>query len=155
MLILEVIYISFLKNINKIISNTTFFSFLCLCLILVLLLATTTASLFSPLEDGSSAEKLDVVLRTSLSSIFGYIISSASNEKKEIVQEKTICTQNKSVQIVMVAFVCIYCLIITLICRTFSASLSFTTSSIATITQYRDFICSGIGALIGLSKSGN
>lgn len=145
---------AFFRKINKIISNTQLFSFLCLCLILILLLATTTSSLFNPLEDGSLSEKLDVVLRTSLSSIFGYVISSTSGNTKEVVVEKS-CSSSKSVQIVVVAFVCIYCLVITLICRSNSASLNFTDSSVATITQYRDFICSGIGALIGLSKTKN
>ncbi|MFI3326232.1 MAG: hypothetical protein R3Y35_08655 [Clostridia bacterium] len=143
--------IAFLNKLNRIFSNTKLFSFICLIIILILLLGTTTASIFDPIETGSTFEKVDVVSRTSLSSIFGYIISTTSSQKKEIVAKET--DNSKSAHIIVVASVCIYCLSVTLICRSINENITLTASSFATITQYRDFICSGIGALIGLSRN--
>ncbi len=149
-----------------------------LFVILMLLLFQSTTTLFWNIGAQTPIENIDIIFRTALSSIFGYIISTipnssednvflqnpnedkeyklndsgALNQKKNlssIKQPKKIC----KLQIILISSICIYCLLVLFVARNFSHLIVESSSSGSTLTLYRDFVSASIGALIGLSKS--
>ncbi len=126
----------------------------------ILILQSTFSLFFTP-DEGADFSSIDVVLRTTLSSIYGYIMSMVFNEKKKVkvisTEEKTrqnINSPHLKMQVLIVSSVCIFCLIVLIIIRDFGANFSFDNSDIATLSLFRDFISGGVGALIGLSRDG-
>lgn len=178
-------------------------AYLGLLLMLVILLVQSSVALFLPPADNADLSGIDIVIRTSLSSIFGFIMSMVGNqsEKKasnqasqsepatigfsseDTVTTPTSClsmtdksssatsklttakataksTRRRSsgyrtqIQIIIVIFISLYCLIVIMVLRDCNTDIASNSASISTITQYRDFVSGGIGALIGLSRSG-
>ncbi len=60
-----------------------------------------------------------------------------------------------NIQIIVLAAVCVFCLLSMLIVRNFSEMIVSNSSNIVTISMYRDIISGSIGALIGLSRTTN
>lgn len=162
-----------------------------MCIMLILLI-NSSLILFLPPPEDMELTTIDVILRTALSSIFGYLMSSiggnviSPNNGKTSKKPTTIgFTANTStppasgsqpqpstapsqsmpapptqrpaipleIQVITVGSVCLFCLIVMISLRHFSQYLTLSTISTATLSQYRDFISGGIGALIGLSKT--
>ncbi len=140
-----------------------------LLVLLSILLLQTGVSLFVKTEGVEGIEQLDIIFRTALSSIFGFIVSIVAGGKPKIevkpkvveveirekVEEKK--TPNKNImvniQIIVITAICVYCLLAIIVVRNFPHLVAVTSSASSTISLYRDFISGGIGALIGLSKS--
>ncbi len=186
-----------IKKLKKILlslssKNTAFIS---LIIIFFILLLQSTLSLFFN-ETSESLTQIDIVFRTSLTSIFGYLVSVVSvnsiNKKQNRENKNTTntigfntettpttitsqldtdngilstpkVTSSKlpdvpfkkvplNYQIVVIASICIFCLLIMISVRNFGHLLIPGNSTASTIGVYRDFVSSGIGALIGLSK---
>lgn len=168
-----------------------------LVLIFFLLMAQSGFTLFFDNENVSSEiQQIDIVFRTSLSSIFGYIISilaiskmssSGNSSKTDAITQigftdtdtennryTMLNSENESlskplqvgsaskndkniganVQTIALICICLFCLVVMMLVRNFSQYISATSSASVTVAMYRDFISSGIGALIGISKSG-
>ncbi len=189
-------------------SNTAYTS---LVIIMVLLLISSTISMFIAPNEASSVEQLDIIIRTALSSVFGFLISAtikkdqqttlnetgnyneekqnklqipneafdenaneihnkkdemkmqtfekANNDafKKEI--KSIVKSRNRlknlkrlNMQIIIIASISFYCLFFLVLARNATHLFAVNSSTVATISQFRDFISSGIGALIGLSQ---
>ena len=142
-------------------------AFISLIIIFFILLAQSTISLFYETTNNGIAQ-IDIVFRTSLSSIFGYLISliSTNNIKNKLESKTNTLTVSKdnsckppkktnplNYQILLISFVCIFCLVLMIFIRYCSFLIVQTASSISTITVFRDFVSTSIGALIGLSKN--
>lgn len=166
-----------------------------LVLIFFILMAQSGFSLFFDSENVSTEiQQIDIVFRTSLSSIFGYIISilavskmasssknqttttqigftntdssqnrytmlSSENEISDSILNVGSASQdnreiNTNVQTIALIIICVFCLVVMILVRNLSQYISITSSASVTVSMYRDFISSGIGALIGISKSG-
>lgn len=176
-------------------------AYMSLLAIMFVLLIQSGITLFTPDYSSDTIDPIDTVLRTSMSSIFGYIISvvwnkntqsnsttsaqsktqigftadSGESVSKNVIknaikmetstvdstenQETGIAVavaenkMSKKPQIIILAGICIYCLVVVIFWQTFETSGVYGTTVIATLGQYRDFISGGIGALIGLAKS--
>lgn len=123
---------------------------------MIILILQSTVSLFTS-SDGMDLSSIDIVLRTTLSSIYGYIMSMVWSDKPKD-ETKQGCTNNINssklkLQVLIVSSVCIYCLMILVVIRDFGNYFEFNSSDVATLTLFRDFISGGVGALIGLSRS--
>lgn len=122
---------------------------------MIILILQSTLSLLS--NKASDLTSIDIVLRTTLSSIYGYIMSMVWSEKPKQVTENTGIKDKNSpklkLQVLIVASVCVYCLLVLVVIRDFGEYFEFDSSDIATLTLFRDFISGGVGALIGLSRS--
>ncbi len=179
-------------------------AFTCILTIFIILLLQSALSLFfSDVSEGLG--QIDIVFRTSLTSIFGYLISVVSIksvmnkkgrgtdtqevnkqnavgfkvdstditnegvesritngvdlEEKQKIQFKVGKTEETRLrkiplnyQIIILASVCIFCLLVMVVVRNFSHYIVPSDSSVATLSMYRDFISTTIGALIGISK---
>ncbi len=184
-----------------------------LVIIMILLLAAATISLFAPIPENSEVEQLDIIVRTALSSVFGFLISATIKKQEQITLNETGNYQEKSsdvskeqeqsdiifnekenlnaydevlqskiisqmqstafkqnlagkalkskkrknltalnLQIVIIASISFYCLVVLILARNASFLFAANSSTVSTISQFRDFISSGIGALIGLSQ---
>lgn len=119
-----------------------------LLIIATLLFIQSTLSLFIAPPYADATTSFDIIIRTTLGSIFGYLISSAWVEKK-VVTEKALQTTKP---VIVVACITLFCLCTLLFARNNIDLLVIADSTSSTITQYRDFISAGIGALIGISK---
>ncbi len=156
------------KKFGEYIANKNI-AFGSLLILLAMLLVQTGISLFVKTQSADGIEQLDIIFRTALSSIFGFIISIVAGgkpkiEKKQVIvelEQKDAQDEKKSasknimvnIQIVVITGICIYCLLAIITVRNFPHLVAATSSSSSTISLYRDFISGGIGALIGLSKS--
>ncbi|MFI3141241.1 MAG: hypothetical protein R3Y27_02910 [Clostridia bacterium] len=142
-------------------SNSKNLAYICLLVIMVILILQSTFSLFFTPDEGTDFSSIDVVLRTTLSSIYGYIMSMVFSEKKKIKTTQTVEFEKKDLnsshlkmQVLIVSSVCIFCLFVLIIIRDFGDNFIFDSSDIATLSLFRDFISGGVGALIGLSREG-
>ncbi len=177
-------------------------AFLSLAIIFSVLLIQTSLLLFIDAHSSEGLEQMDVVFRTTLSSLFGFFISSAYTGKKsegkggddlktpkqigfiaedansKIPQmswasenEKTsnsvklenatekvkkIKTEQKRVQgngvIIVLSAVCLFCITMMIAVRNFSHLSADATYTLVTLSLYRDFISSSIGAIIGMAR---
>ncbi len=200
--------------------NSKMLSYTCLAVIMGILLFQSGFSLFWEIPEGMNIESIDIILRTSLSSLFGLFISLMSSATQRVKKQKVISAkppqigftnnaqenyakpnskkilQNEQTkyyiiqngndeiltekvdltnvdnaeqieklqnvkqvprisinfQILVVSGICVYCLVMIIFTRNFSQMIASSTSAGATISQYRDFLSGGIGALIGLSR---
>ncbi len=187
----------------------------CLIAIMMLLLIAATLSLFIAPSGGSGTDQIDIIIRTALSSVFGFLISATIKKKEATIDEtgnfkdyedekdisnsdidksEEIKKQNNNEnskekninvkviakskthnyekeyntyqkrqkqkdklkmlnsQIMVIAFISFYCLFFIILARNVSHIFVNSSSTISTIAQFRDFISSGIGALIGLTQ---
>ncbi len=148
---------------KKFLHNSKNLAYFSLLLIMFYLLFFTGFSLFFKADSEELAQSLDIVIRTTLGSVFGYLLTTlvTSNKgkyskimvkiKKDYKpKEETMLFNN--IIIIIVSIVCLYSLSILLFARNFSDYFVLNNSSISTITQYRDFIATTIGALIAMTK---
>ncbi len=168
-------------------------AFLSLIFIFMLLLIQSAILLFVGSSSSEGLSQMDIIFRTTLSSLFGFFISSTyvektkkdekNNEKISIgftqsAEEKNSLAmkneengnkvkqeessgeinflENKRVynnlQVVFLSVVCLFCLIIMMVVRNFSHMIADETYALVTLSMYRDFISSSVGAIIGLSR---
>ena len=135
-----------------------------LIIIMLMLLLQSAMALFIQRDLITQSNNIDIVVRTSSASIFGYFLSenfikpdsSTKNENiitissDEISPPKKNIYSCKTIQITIIALISIISLLILLVIRNF-----FTVSSenIAILSQLRDFVSSGIGFLVGCKKN--
>ena len=135
-----------------------------LIIIMLILLLQSVAALFLHRDLITQSNNIDIIVRTSSASIFGYFLSenfikpdtSTKNENiisissDEILPPNENINSSKNIQITIIALISIISLLILLVIRNF-----FTVSSenIATLSQLRDFVSSGIGFLVGCKKN--
>ncbi len=141
-----------------------------LLLLMSILLFQSSITMFVQGTNVEGIDQLDIIFRTALSSIFGYIISIVAGGKPKITskpkQEVTIQNETSpekktdppknimvNIQVVVISAICVYCLLSIMAIRNFPQIVVASSSTSSTISLYRDFISGGIGALIGLSKS--
>ena len=131
-------------------------------------------ALFVEGEVASYTDEIDIILRTTLGSLFGFFISSVSvkineenksrinrinarqqmdriynNKDKRNLKYGKVC----SYQILILTGICVFCFFTITIIRNFPMKIMNKDSAVATVIQYRDFLSSGVGALIGISKN--
>ncbi len=70
--------------------NSKILSYICLSIIMGILLFQSGFSLFWKIPEGVNIESIDVILRTSLSSLFGLFISLMSSASQRIKKQKVI-----------------------------------------------------------------
>lgn len=149
----------------------------CLILIMFLLLVQSAYSLFSNVEPSFEISTIDIIVRTTTASIFGYFLSSNFirqpggesaeqddyNEKelkvseietvsqKETAENKGTMTENQ-LQIIITTSIAVFCLLTLIFVRDTSgfAETDLTPSSLAIISQFRDLVSGCIGFLIGV-----
>ncbi len=114
---------------------------------------TYTKSNNKPKSIGFSSEKSDnpqsfLTLEEEKAKDLSSEISPSIEEKQPVQRKFTV-----NVQIIVLACVCLFCLIVMLIVRNFSHMIAPHSSNTVTISLFRDFISGSIGALIGLSRS--
>lgn len=111
-----------------------------LIFLLLLFLQIIFNVVFNELALEQSSE-IDIVVRTSAASIFGYFLG---NSKKD--ENKPIFTETK---LYVVASIGIISLVLLLYIRNFA---QLNVSSIASVTQLRDFVAATIGYLVSYKK---
>lgn len=139
-----------------------------LLLFLFILLLYTLLHLLLGTSESQEPNTIDIIIRTSLASVFGYFISVAFSKpvpevpkESEIpaplmgsddVENKTAAVQNthRNIQIYIVSGIGLFSLFILIIARHFQI---FTPEFTATISQLRDFTASCIGFLISCGNS--
>ncbi len=173
-----------------------------LIIIFAILLIQTAVLMFMPNSNSTELTQLDTVFRTTLSSIFGFFMSSSAlsegkKEKFENVQQQNkigftdstvpeggilknsteemieapsdgiselvggvalpVAVQkevvkNHNLQILLLMFTCLFCLIAMMAVRFFSHLVGGGSYVVVTLSLYRDFISGSIGAIIGLAR---
>lgn len=126
------------------------------------------ASLFIAFNQNVSKDiysSIEVVFRTSLASIFGFLLSSNlknDNSDKDFLKNSSItlgiddCEEDReeynfkegnSVQLIIAFIICIVCIIAILTIYVLNLA-----QNIAAISQLRDLMCSSLGFILGESK---
>jgi hypothetical protein len=137
--------------------------------IMFILLIQSVFSFFHSENISSQANTVDVIVRTSSASIFGYFLSENFMKGKKNYSDsknKTIVTLSSlndiqlsdenddlscnRTQVFIIASICIICLIILLVIRNF---FEIQDNNSVSISQLRDFVSSGIGFLVGCGKN--
>lgn len=141
------------------------------------LLAQSAFSLFHPALNSNETKDIDIIVRTSSASIFGYFISAnfikRFSKKESTIKNKpdadaftdiplaisdTTDVPHKEedsanrLQVIVATAIGLFCLIVLVMERNFVdvESLSAHSSSTATIAQFRDFVSGCVGFLIGM-----
>ncbi|MFI3238468.1 MAG: hypothetical protein R3Y47_10655 [Lachnospiraceae bacterium] len=135
----------------------------CILLFLLQLLLTLTLTIFYTSDNSADYSSLDVVFRTSIANIFGYILSSnfmntstkATACSVETETTSTCVSEQSTVQIIVTTTLGMFCIFI-LTCVRFQSlllpGLTISNESISTLSQFRDFISGCTGFLIGIPK---
>lgn len=150
----------------------------CLLIIFLVLMLQSAYSLFAHSPSNSEIEHVDVIVRTSAASIFGYLLSAnfilQSRRKwtKEDGSNSTISSQSietdtddntpntgsdepdpvstERIQIIVAATIGLFCLITLIVLRnTWGTAMAESSGATATIAQLRDFVSGCVGFLIG------
>lgn len=100
---------------------------------------------------------IDTIVRTAASSIFGYFLGSNidTNDEDEEIQKKepkVITYKNSNTNTVIISILGIVSLLIMLYLRNFT---TLTYSSIASISQLKDFVSASVGYLVSKSSKTN
>ncbi len=178
------------------------FAMISLAVIFGVLLVQSFILLFASSPDTDGLTQIDTIFRTTMSSIFGFMISSSfakedkkdgekimtSSKNKQIgfgsaeqegtvkmmaepldgqvakaepPQEAAILTEKiiekrtyNNFKIIILTVLCLFCLTAMLIVRNFSELVTNSSYALVTMSSYRDFISSSIGALIGIARGG-
>ena len=124
-----------------------------LIIIMIILLLQSVITLFLPIKSEDTHDRIDVVLRTTMASIFGYFVSSKAlgQSKSEIANKKQISInsskEHPEIQISIIGGLCIFSIIILLLIRYF---VSIEDTALGYFALYRDFVSGCIGFLIGM-----
>lgn len=122
--------------------------------------------LFMSYGDNNISDKIDVVIRTTMASIFGYFVSSNfvkndicdsgldpnSFESKHFKEEQKKLNKKHDLQIKIVGSVCVISMFFLFIIRYFAYA---DNDSLAYVFLFRDFVCTSIGFLIGMPSDQN
>ncbi len=155
-------------------------AYLSLGFIFILLLLQTSAPVFWDIGYSEGLNQIDIIFRTTLSSIFGFFISTALPESKKgrpgqaILQEKEAIASHKdkeltnnivgeqqekkifnNFRVFILAALIVFCLLTMMLVRNFAAFIASGEYVSNTMTLYRDFISGSIGALIGMARGNN
>lgn len=124
-----------------------------LIVIMIILLAQSIGTLFFPTQYEATYDRIDVVLRTTMASIFGYFVSSKTlgqSKSEEINKPPTINNSSKEhpqIQINIIGCLCIFSIIILLLIRYF---VLIEDTALGYFALYRDFVSGCIGFLVGM-----
>ncbi len=184
--------------------NSTVISYYGIIIIFAMLLVHSAVTMFVGGGDNTGIQQIDIILRTTMGSLFGYIISKVSMKNptkknqtttsinippQSIEVKKTegigfrmelegdnqpVTEQTKTTisiksplstikkekanervkysQSIILVSICSFCLLVMMFVRNFSFMVSPTGTAEVTLSQYRDFISSSVGALIALSR---
>lgn len=119
-------------------------------IILIILFLHLCISLFKGNEISQAYAKIDLVFRTVLSSIFGYVLSSnfISNKVAEpkVIVDKENIKKERNIQVIIIGTMAIIILFMLVITRHFLQDINLNES---TLSQMRDICVGCIGFLIG------
>ncbi len=113
----------------------------CLLFIMAVLMIQIAYTLFFSHATSDNNNAVDVVIRTSAASVFGYFLGHNFVTEEES-KKYQIC--NKS-QIIVVTVICWFSLFLMVTVRNMNI---IRPESIATLSQLRDFVASGVGFLV-------
>lgn len=138
-----------------------------LIIFMMILLAQTIFNLFVKIKIGTYSTNIDTVIRTTTASIFGYFLSANFLVKKVVRDKKGACSHSKKVceeepirnslereaylklQILIAGVIGLVSLVILIIAHDIAAT---EITSLATLSQLRDFVSGCVGFLIGIPQ---
>lgn len=147
----------------------------CLIIFMFLLLAQSAYSLIFQGNWNTQSNDIDVIVRTSAASIFGYFLSAnfikRDSEGPELKGESLDSEQGDkgdglddsympgsgTLQILVASAIGLFCLLSLILLRNIKGAegVEISATASATITQFRDFVSGCVGFLIGHPTSGN
>lgn len=130
----------------------------CLMVMMGLLLLQSTYSIFVTEIYSDYTTSIDIVVRTTIAGIFGYFISAnfikappvpEQIEKQNLMrgdQNQSWMLCERDLQVLIVFGIALTALLVMLAARNFTV---LSATSVATISQMRDIVCSSVGFLLG------
>lgn len=145
----------------------------CIILFMIILIIDSVYSLFSPVG-GKHAAAIDVVIRTTMASIFGYLLGSNFRVKKRFIKKikkkretiECVCKElddeneeqpvnestkeaTNNIQVIIATVIGITSFLILIIARELT---QLPDDALATLSQFRTFFSGCVGFLIGIPK---
>lgn len=123
-----------------------------LMIILAILLLQSVVILFASPETNDVHSQIDVMLRTTMTSIFGYFVSTkAFPDSRHFPLPPTPQHKNprKNLQTFIIGSLCVFSILVMVLLRFFVPPAE---NALEYIALYHDFISGGIGFLIGMPK---
>ncbi|WP_053985605.1 hypothetical protein [Niameybacter massiliensis] len=144
----------------------------CVMLFMIILIIDSAYSLFTPIG-GKHSAAIDIVVRTTMASIFGYLLGSNFMIKKPTTkkqrskkqakiecickeleeenenEDEPIKEETNNIQVIIATVIGISSLLVLIIARDL---VQLPDDALATISQFRSFVSGSIGFLIGIPK---